>query len=283
MSQNDRPRPIVVDSQVHIWRAETPERPWVPGRPPQLPEPFSYEKLLGMMDEAGVDRVIIVPPSWEGERNDYGLEAAARYPNRFAVMGRLSLLNPNAASLLPRWKEQPGMLGIRLTFHGPQLELLTNGSADWFWPAAEKAGLPVMVLGGIKSRFAAIAERHPGLVLIVDHMGLLLHMVKDGTVSRAIDETLQLAKYPNVSVKLSSAPAYSIKPYPYPDMSDHIRRLVEAFGPQRCYWGTDMTNPFHKATYRQRVTHFTEELPFLTEEEKEWIMGRAILQRLGWN
>jgi len=57
---------------------------------------------------------------------------------------------------------------------------------------------------------------------------------------------------------------------------------IYAFGPRRCYWGTDVTNSFVKATYRQRVTHFTEELNFLSEEDKDWIMGSAILARLGW-
>ena len=79
----------IVDAQVHLWKAETPDRPWVPGMVPQLPEPFTIEKLSPMMDEAGVDRVVIVPPSWEGDRVDYALEAAKRHPDRFAVMGRI--------------------------------------------------------------------------------------------------------------------------------------------------------------------------------------------------
>jgi hypothetical protein len=66
------------------------------------------------------------------------------------------------------------------------------------------------------------------------------------------------------------------------DLTPHIRRLFDAYGPQRCYWGTDMTNGFTKATYKQRITHFTEELPFLSEQNKDWIMGRAIVARLGW-
>jgi hypothetical protein len=65
-------------------------------------------------------------------------------------------------------------------------------------------------------------------------------------------------------------------------MTPHIRRLFDAYGPQRCCWGTDMTNSFAKASYRQRVTQFTEQLDFLSEEDKDWIMGRAILARLGW-
>src|SRR5262249_18289221 len=133
---------LIVDAQVHLWKAESPDWPWVPGMKPQMPEPFTIEKLVPLMDEAGVDRAVIVPPSWPGDRNDYGIEAAKRYPNRFAVMGRIPLKNPESAVLLPRWKEQPGMLGVRVTFLGPAAAWLTDGIADWFWPAAEKAGLP---------------------------------------------------------------------------------------------------------------------------------------------
>ena len=82
---------VVVDTQVHLWKANTPERPWVPGLPTQLPEPFTIEKPVPLLDENGVDRAIIVPPSWEGDRVDYALEAAQRYPNRFGVMGRIPL------------------------------------------------------------------------------------------------------------------------------------------------------------------------------------------------
>jgi predicted TIM-barrel fold metal-dependent hydrolase len=248
----------------------------------QLPEPFGYDELLPMMNEAGVDRVVIVPPSWEGERNDYALEAASKYPDRFAVMGRILLSSPQAPALLPQWKEQKGMLGIRLTFNGDQAAWLTDGTADWFWPAAEKAGIPVMFFGGKMSNYSGIAERHPQLALIIDHMGLSLDIAKADKRAQAIDQTVALAKFANVSVKLSAAPAYSFEPYPYRDMAPHIRRCFDAFGPRRCFWGTDMTNSFTKATYRQRVTHFTEGLDFLSEDEKDWIMGRAILARLGW-
>src|SRR6266436_2631949 len=149
---------MIVDSQVHLWKAETPDWRWVAGRVPQ-------------MDEAGVDRAVIVPPSWPGDRNDYALEAVKRYPGRFAVMGRIALEKPESAALLPKWKEQPGMLGVRLTLHRAQSALLESGAADWSWPAPEKARLPVMFLApGNAPRFKAIAERHPQLPLIIDHM-----------------------------------------------------------------------------------------------------------------
>ena len=273
---------MIVDAQVHIWKANTPDRPWLPNRVAQLAEPFTLEKLVPMMDEAGVDRAVIVPPSWEGDRNDYALEAVQRFPGRFAVMGRIPLDDPKSASLLPDWKKQPGMVGVRVTFHPPQWTWLTDGTVDWFWPEAEKYGLPVMFYGAPMQRFARIAERHPGLPLIADHLGVTGDIVKAGKLSESVGETAALAKYPNVSVKLSTTPFYSANSYPFRDMTQHIRRLFDAFGPRRCYWGTDLTNSFNKATYRQRVTHFTETLDFLSPDDKEWVMGRAILARLGW-
>ena len=270
----------IVDAQVHLWKAESPDWPWVKGATPQMPEPFTIEKLVPLMDEAGVDRAVIIPPSVTGDRNDYAFEAVRRYPSRFAVMGRIPLQDPQSAALLPTWKQQPGMLGVRVT---PSAKWLSDGTADWFWPAAEKAGLPVMCLtAGHGPAFMRIAERHPQLVMIVDHMGLSTAIVKAGKMNESIGDTVALAKYPNVSVKLSAAPNYSSEPYPFRDFLPHLKVLFEAYGPQRCYWGTDLTNGFSKATYRQRVTHFTEEMSFLTEGDKDWIMGRAILARLKW-
>jgi predicted TIM-barrel fold metal-dependent hydrolase len=273
---------MIVDAQVHLWKANTPDRPWLPGRVAQLPEPLTVEQLVPMMEEAGVDRAVIVPPSWEGDRNDCALDAVRRFPGRFAVMGRLPIEDKASLELLPDWKKQPGMVGVRLTFHPPQWHWLTDGTADAFWPVAEKYGLPVMFYGAPMPHFARVAERHPELPMIADHLGVTGEVAKSGKMAEAIAETAALAKYPNVSVKLSTTPFYSAESYPFRDMTPHIRRLFDAFGPRRCYWGTDMTNSFNKATYRQRITHFTETLDFLSKEDKEWVMGRAILERLKW-
>jgi predicted TIM-barrel fold metal-dependent hydrolase len=275
---------IIVDAQVHLWKAESPDWLWVPGLTPQLPEPFTIEKLVPMMNEAGVDRAVIVPPSWPGDRNDYALEAVKRYPNRFAVMGKIPLQDSKSLDLLPKWKEQPGMLGVRVIFNNATtIPWLTDGTADRFWPAAEKAGLPVMFFApGRTSMFARVAERYPQLNLILDHMGLTAVMAKDNSIPAAIDQAVALAKYPNVSIKVSASPGVSSEPYPFRDVTVHLRRVFDVYGPQRCYWGTDMTNSFAKASYRQRVTHFTEELNFLSENDKDWVMGRAILARLKW-
>jgi hypothetical protein len=161
--QNPGEDAMIADAQVHLWLANTPDRPWLPNRIAQLPEPFLVEQLVPMMDEAGVDRAVIVPPSWEGDRNDYALEAVRRYPTRFAVMGRMPVNDPNTAKLLPDWKKQPGMLGIRLTFHPPQWHWLTDGSVDWFWPRGKISPASNVLRrahGAFRARCGALSAAH---------------------------------------------------------------------------------------------------------------------------
>src|SRR6202795_4111214 len=135
---------MIVDSQVHIWAADTPERPWPPGQAARAhtPTPLTAEKLLEKMDAAGVARAVLVPPSWEGDRNDVVLAAAQRYPDRFAVMGRLSLEAPESREEFLPLTRAARMRGLRVTFHTEkQQKLLTGGAADWLWPAAAAAGV----------------------------------------------------------------------------------------------------------------------------------------------
>jgi predicted TIM-barrel fold metal-dependent hydrolase len=273
----------IIDSQVHIWAANTPERPWAPGGEAHLPEPLTAERLLGMMDEAGVAAAILVPPSLEGDRNDLAIAAAQEHPTRFAVMGRIALDDPRARERLPRWKEQPGMLGVRLTFHRPQNRAsLTSGVADWFWPAAEAADISVMVHAPDHLPLVGeIATRHPRLRLIVDHMGFRRGLMDDEAIAGA-ERISALARHPNVFVKVSTLPVYSSQPYPFHNLDEPLRRIIGAFGPRRSFWGSDLSRMFERATYRQAVTHFTEELKFLTADDLEWIMGRGLKECLGW-
>jgi len=273
-------RRIIVDGQVHLYKAESPENKFDPdASKPPIPE-FLAERLLPIMDEGGVDRVVVVPPGAMGDRNDYALEVAQRYPKRFAVVGLISLVNPNGADRLKTWRQQPGMLGIRVSFVGAhEQKLLTDGAADWLWPAAEQAGVPIMFhTPGKQHLFASIAERHPGLTLISDHAGMANYV----PIEVSATDALTLAKYPNVSMKLKAGSQFAPEPYPYRNMSAQFRRVVEAFGPRRCHWETDITKSFKDGNYRQRIAHFTEAMDFLSEDDKDWIMGRALLERLKW-
>jgi len=274
---------LIVDSQVHIWAADTPDRPWPPGRASQAhrPKPFSEADLLREMDAAGVSRVVIVPPSWEGDRNDLAIAAARIHPDRFAVMGRLPVERPESRERITDWKRQPGMLGLRFTFHTAlQRPWLTDGTADWLWPAAEKAGLPVMIfVPGSVPVVDGIAARHPGLRLVIDHLALSITQ-KDAAAFADLPQVLALATRPNVAVKASALPCYSSEAYPYRGLHQYVRQVYDVFGPRRMFWGTDLTRL--PCAYRQAITLFTEELAWLSDSDREWIMGRGVCEWLGW-
>ena len=276
---------IVVDTQVHIWAANTPERPWGEGMENRahLPVPLGREELLVAMAEAGVGRAILIPPSLDLDRNDLCLAAAQKYPDRFAVMGRLFLSHPSALARLAEMKQQPGMLGVRLTFHrDDDRPLLTNGVADWFWPAAERLNIPVMVHAPERLNVIAdIAARHPGLTLIIDHMGFARETM-DEAADAGATRVLALARYPNVSVKVSALPCYSTQAYPFRNLHQPLRRVIEGFGVKRSFWGSDYSRLPRNCSYAQAVTMFTEELDFLSAADLEWVMGRAALECLNW-
>ncbi|MBI1988973.1 MAG: amidohydrolase [Betaproteobacteria bacterium] len=272
---------LIVDAQVHLWAANTPERPWPARHQPHRPQPLTQDELLREMAASGVDRAVIVPPSWEGERNDIALAAAQAHPDRFAVMGRLDPEAPASRGLIATWRKQPGMLGLRFTFNRPFLRpLLAEGRIDWLLPEAEKAGVPIMVLAMHSDLHLLdrVAERHPQLRLVIDHLGLTTG--KDEEAFRGIDQLLALARRPNIAVKASCLPHYTTDAYPYRWLHPYIHRVYDAFGPRRMFWGSDLSRL--PCTYRQAVALFTEEIPWLTSEDKEWIMGRGLCEWLGW-
>lgn len=276
---------LVVDAQVHIWTVSTPERPWPLPHPdlppPHKPEPFTRDKLLRAMVAAGVDRAVLVSPVFEGVRNDVVLAAARAHPNRFAVMGRFDPEDPASRALIPTWLGQPGMQGLRFTFHRPhQRPLLTEGRVDWLWPQAEAARVPIMLLVAHPDLHLIdrIAERHPGLKLAIDHLGLTAG--QDEVAFREFDRLLALARRTNIAVKASCLPFFTADAYPFRRLHPWLRRVYDAFGPQRMFWGSDLSRL--PCTYRQCVTMFTEEMPWLAAADLDWIMGRGVCEWLGW-
>ena len=274
---------FIIDSQVHIWAPETPEKPYAKtnASAPHRAVPLGHDELLREMDGAGVSRCILVPPTWEADRNDTSLDAARLHPDRFRVMGKLSLRNPNGRAMMATWKQEPYMLGIRMVFNrGESAKWLTDGTADWFWAEAERHDIPVMTLAqGQVPKLGEIAERHPGLRLIVDHMGLN-SALRGKPLGPSVDDVVKLARHKNVAVKVSALPCYVDEPYPFPSLHPLVRRVVDAFGPQRCFWGTDLSHL--PCPYKQVVTLFTQEMKSLSSVELEWIMGRALAEWLGW-
>ncbi|MGZ8198504.1 MAG: amidohydrolase family protein [Burkholderiales bacterium] len=266
---------LVVDSQVHIWESGTP----VPVH--RQVSHYTKDELLRDMDEAGVDAVILHPPSWDPRANEIALEAARQHPERLCVLGFFDVSKRENRALVETWKDEPGMMGLRFAFLKPGEEnWLVDGTIDWLWPVAERAGFPVGLLVPHRAaEVGKIAARHPGLKLMIDHMARPRGTQDDASFSDLAD-LLALAKYPNVAIKASGAPSYSSDPYPYRNIHKYLRQIFDAFGPRRMFWGTDITRM--PIPWRQCISMFTEELPWLKGEDLELVMGRAVCDWIGW-
>lgn len=263
----------ITDCQVHIWDGGKPS-------PAGRQGVFLAEDMLKEMDAAGVERAVVVTPSWSPNGNGYPLQAAQKYPKRFAVMGNFDISAPPDPAALRNWKKQRGMLGISLFLGNPKGRAwMTDGSADWFWPVLEKNGIPLMIFAtGMMTELAKIATKYPHLKISIDAFGIPTNTF--GTQGFAeYDTVLAMAKHPNVTIKLESVPFISGDPYPYTNLHPILRRTYDAFGPHRMFWGSDFT--LLKTPYKDCVT-FMEEIPWLTDRDREWIMSRAISRWIGW-
>jgi len=272
----------ITDAQVHIWKANSPERPWLPGVGSHRSSPLEKDELLREMDVAGVARAVLVPPTLDRDRNDLALEAARLHPDRFAVMGRLNLEEPGARGKIPGWLGQPGMLGLRFSFQRPWVgAALKAGRLEWLWEEAEKAAVPIMLLctHDMVQLIDAAAERHPGLRIVFDHLALPSD-TKDEVAFRDIDKLLVAARRPNCAVKASTMPLYTADSYPFRRLHPYLRRVYDSYGPKRMFWGSDLSR-LH-CPYRECVTMFTEEMPWLKGDDLEWVMGRGLSEWIGW-
>jgi predicted TIM-barrel fold metal-dependent hydrolase len=238
------------------------------------------------MDEAGVDAAVIHPPGWDPNSTDMAFRAVRDHPGRFAIMGSVPLDRPESrARIAAGWREQPGMLGLRYGFLGdPARRWLHDGTLDWLWTAAEAAGVPIAALATDSlTELGRIAERHPGLRLTIDHLGGRggTTTLKDAAAMTHMPQLLALAKLPNVAVKATGVPHYSSEAYPFPALHAYLRQVYDAFGPHRMFWGTDISKM--PCSWRQCVTMFTEELPWLGEKDQRLVMGEALCAWWGWN
>ncbi len=158
----------IVDAQIHVWGS---------GLPSNLAHrqvtAFTTEEAVGLMDEGGVDAAVIHPPGWDPGATAMAFAAVRTYPGRFAIMGALPLDRPENRAQVANWRSQPGMLGLRYGFlQEPMRGWLEDGTLDWLWAAAERAGVPIAMLATDSlPAIGRIAERHPGLRLTIDHLG----------------------------------------------------------------------------------------------------------------
>ena len=165
--QGDHPMQIV-DAQIHVWGSGLPSN-----QAHRQVTAFTTEEAVALMDEGGVDAAVIHPPGWDPGASAMAFAAVHAYPGRFAVMGAFPLDRPENRGLVATWRQQPGMLGLRYGFlNEPLRGWLADGTLDWLWDAAERAGVPIAMLATDSlTAIGRIAERHPGLRLTIDHLG----------------------------------------------------------------------------------------------------------------
>ncbi len=272
----------VIDTHAHFW-----ERPATAPQASESGEPVSSEQLLAAMEQAGVDKVIQVTRSLMGYDNRYSLEGAARYPDRFRVFGRFDPAAPNVVSRLRSWLDQPYMIGIRLMLIAPPEDgWLQDGTLEPFWAEAERLDIPIAVYAPHQvSRLAAVGERHPGLRLLVDHLGLRVFRVDEPpSPFEDWDDIFKLVAVPNTFLKVSGLPEATSERYPFPRAGRYLRELYERFGADRLMWGSNYPVTLHVCSYQESLDLVRVACDFISAGDREKILGGTAKRvlRLPW-
>jgi predicted TIM-barrel fold metal-dependent hydrolase len=262
---------VITDAVVHIWKL--PLNPKFHHRT----EPMSAEQLLAEMEAAGVDRAILVPP--QAAENAYGVEAADRHPARFRVMPVIEPRLPEVSETVDQLALAPAVVGYRVVFHTEeQVADLEGGKLEVFWKQAERRGMPVAAYApGLALQMSKVAERHPGLRMLIDHLGLPLR-VRGKQLIGELKPVLALARFPNVVVKASGLPTNSELDFPFLDLRGPVSALIDAFGHERVFWGSDLSRL--GCSYREAVEMMREVVP--DDGVRRFLMGEALSHWIPW-
>lgn len=247
----------VIDAQLHVFEANSDSRPWTGAGSP-LAE-ATGDQTIDLMDAAGVDSAIIVSP-WLNYLADssYACETAARHPGRFVVVAPIDPGRDDQAAFVDECAADPWLVGLRLMLWSPaERSKLAVGGYSELLSELERRGIPLCVaLGPNADDARLIAERHPGLSVIIDHLGLGSSPTPPAPEHPfdRLPEILRLGALPNIAVKATGMPALSHEQHPYRDIHEHLHRLLGAYGPQRVMWGTDWTRTHAFLDYAQGVS-----------------------------
>ncbi|MCW5734161.1 MAG: amidohydrolase [Enhydrobacter sp.] len=274
----------IIDSQVHAYEANTPKRPWatVPNWPPHV----TGDEMVAAMDKVGVDGAIFIS-SFSMYRYDgsYAEEVARAHPGRMAIVKPVDPDDKAVADVVAKWKQTQGAVGIRIFLREEEKRAADDPGIDRICKAAVQYDFPLNFLfWGRVDEGIQIIDRHPNVRFIVDHLGILQPRVPPAPAEPWADlpKILDLAKRPNAVIKVSGACTLSKEPYPFPDIWDPLKRVFDAWGFERCLWGTDWTRAFAVVNYEQAVKPFLE-TKRLSESERAMLMGGACAKAYGWS
>ena len=261
----------IIDPHVHVWKHD-PQFPFAQGA--NVPaRDAAPETLLDLMKTNGVSKTVIIQVIHYKYDNSFLASVLKRYPGTFQGVCRVDPLDPAAPDHLSQHTAE-GFRGVRIS-------PAANASGDWFngplmpplWKRCADLKVPMTVLAPI-GRMPAVAvqlEKLPELTVVIDHMA-------DCPVDQPaeLEKLIALRRYPNVFVKISHTWSLSKQPYPWLDAQEHVKRLHAAFGPQRLMWATDWPIIEGVSAYDKALKVVREDMKFLNDDDKEWMLSRTI-------
>ncbi len=273
----------IVDSQVHVYERNHPARPWsgvLTG-----PDEVTGDAMVAAMDSVGVDGAILVS-AFTMYRYDssYAQEVYAKHPGRFGLVKPVDSTGPAVEDTIAAWASTKGAVGIRLFLRDGVSTDPADPGLNRVVARAGKLGLPInMASWGRMAQVAGLAARNPDTQLVIDHLGLKQphHPPAPADGWDPLPEVLALSALPNVAIKVSGACTLAREPYPYQDIWEPLARVFDAFGLERCLWGTDWTRAVELLTYKQGVDAFLHS-DRLSDSDRVMLMGGSVAKTYKW-
>ncbi len=275
---------LTIDSQVHAYERDRPGRPWaaVLHGPPEV----TGDQMVAAMDVVGVDGAVLVSP-FTMYRYDasYALDVHAAHPGRFALIKPVDPTDPAVADTIAAWAKQDGAVAVRIMMTRGVSPDPNDPGINRVLTSAAKHSLPVNLLcWGRLDQVDQMAANNPDTRLVIDHLGLQQPFEPPPLEKPFADlpKVLKLAAHKNIVIKISGACTLSREPFPYKDIWDPLRRIFDAYGFDRCMWGTDWTRAVQLLTYRQAVDAFRV-TDRLSDSERAALMGGTLQKVYKWS
>jgi predicted TIM-barrel fold metal-dependent hydrolase len=272
-----------IDAQVHAYERDRPGRPWAAVL--HGPAEVTGDDMVAAMDAVGVDGALLVSP-FTMYRYDasYAIDVYNAHPARFRLIKPVDPADPAVGDTIADWAATKGTVAIRLMMRGDVPADPADPGINRVLAAAAKHGLPVnLMTTGRLEQAARLAAGNPGTTLVIDHLGLPQPRVPPAPAEpwKDLPKLLALAAYPNVAVKISGACTLSHEAFPYKDIWDPLFRIFDAFGFDRCMWGTDWTRAVGVLTYAQGVEAFRV-TDRLSAGDRAALMGGTLQRIYKW-
>jgi L-fuconolactonase len=273
-----------IDAQVHAYERNHPGRPWVGFL--HGPDAVTGDDMVAAMDAVGVDGALLVSP-FAMYRYDasYALEVYAKHPGRFGLIKPVDPTDPAVAETIADWAATKGTVAIRIMMReGVPVDPADPGLNKVLATAARHS-LPVNLLCASRLEQAGqLATRNPDTRLVIDHLGLQQPFEPPAPAApwAELPRVLALAAHKNITIKISGACTLSHDPFPYKDIWDPLFRIFDAFGFDRCMWGTDWTRAVGLLTYQQGVDAFRV-TDRLSHSERTALMGETLSRVYNWS